>query len=266
MPAYRVGAVAYHPRVVTIWEGFRSWFAAQDFQVEYSSTQPTSASFGRTVRRTKKSTSPGIRISLTSARCRGGAYPGRWRCANAAGRLDEPRPKLRGTPMGLETLRDKRVGFGDSDSPQAYILPIYAMKQQGLDPFSDLQLDRLDRDVGKHGDTGGAEIAQLERLRYGELDSCIISDPTLKALEATGNAADLDIAWTTPPFHHCNFTALDHSRAEHTRFTDLLEEMHTDPALREPMRLESVNRWVEADPSGYADLIQAVQSGLAPPQ
>src|SRR5262252_8101651 len=36
MSAYRVGAVAYHPRVVTIWEAFRSWFAEQGFPVEHT--------------------------------------------------------------------------------------------------------------------------------------------------------------------------------------------------------------------------------------
>src|SRR3954451_11004521 len=34
MAAYRVSAVAYHPRVVTIWDAFERWFAAQGFPVE----------------------------------------------------------------------------------------------------------------------------------------------------------------------------------------------------------------------------------------
>src|SRR5947207_167208 len=30
-----LGAVAYDPKVVTIWEGFRAWFAARDFDFDY---------------------------------------------------------------------------------------------------------------------------------------------------------------------------------------------------------------------------------------
>ena len=30
-----LGAVAYDPKVVTIWEGFRDWFAAQGFAFDY---------------------------------------------------------------------------------------------------------------------------------------------------------------------------------------------------------------------------------------
>src|SRR6266436_207118 len=30
-----VGAVAYHPRVVTVWEGFRPYFAARGLDVDY---------------------------------------------------------------------------------------------------------------------------------------------------------------------------------------------------------------------------------------
>ena len=30
-----MGAVAYDPKVVTIWDGFRRWFAEQDFDFDY---------------------------------------------------------------------------------------------------------------------------------------------------------------------------------------------------------------------------------------
>ena len=30
-----MGAVAYDPKVVTIWDGFRRWFAEQDFGFDY---------------------------------------------------------------------------------------------------------------------------------------------------------------------------------------------------------------------------------------
>jgi len=30
-----MGAVAYDPKVVTIWDGFRRWFAEQDFDFDF---------------------------------------------------------------------------------------------------------------------------------------------------------------------------------------------------------------------------------------
>ena len=30
-----LGAVAYDPKVITIWEGFRAWFGAQDYDFDY---------------------------------------------------------------------------------------------------------------------------------------------------------------------------------------------------------------------------------------
>src|SRR3954469_17609752 len=35
MTALRLGAVAYDPKVVTIWEGFKDWFATQGFEFDY---------------------------------------------------------------------------------------------------------------------------------------------------------------------------------------------------------------------------------------
>jgi hypothetical protein len=32
---FTLGAVAYDPKVVTIWEGFKDWFAARDFAFDY---------------------------------------------------------------------------------------------------------------------------------------------------------------------------------------------------------------------------------------
>ena len=68
------------------------------------------------------------------------------------------------------------------------------------------------------------------------------------------------MAWTSPPFHHCNFTRLDSSTASHGAFHALLVSMDAaDPALSEAMRLENVNRWVDGEEAGYVDLAEAVR-------
>jgi phosphonate transport system substrate-binding protein len=161
----------------------------------------------------------------------------------------------------LRDLRGRRVGFGDADSPQAHILPVHALRNEGFDPESDCVATRLDRDLGKHGDTGGAELAQLARVRAGELDACVVSSLTLDAVRRLGDSDGLRELWASPPFHHCCFTVVG-ADERHARFRELLLSMDiADPTLCEPMELEHVNRWLPFDPSGYRDLIAAVRAG-----
>jgi phosphonate transport system substrate-binding protein len=256
---YRVGAVAYHPRVATIWEDFRRWFAGQGFALDYTLYATYDAQvhalLAGEIDAAWNTNLAYVQVSERSGvACR--ALAMRDTDRNWTSHAVVPS----GAATGLESLRGKRVGFGDSDSPQAWILPAFAMRREGLDPETDLQAERLDRDLGKHGDTGRAELAQVERLRAGELDACIVSNWTLKALRDQGDGNGLDVAWTSPPFHHCNFTVLEGSAADSDAFRALLLSMDAaDPALCEPMRLENVNRWLEGDESGYADLVEAVR-------
>jgi phosphonate transport system substrate-binding protein len=263
LSAYRVGAVAYHPRVVTIWEGFRDWFAARGLPLDYV-LFPTYEAQLDALFASEIDVAWNTNLAYVRSRERAGG------ACHALAMRDTDRDWTSvalvpvGAQTGLDALRGKRVGFGDTDSPQAWILPAFALRRQGVDPEHDLVAERLDRDLGKHGDTGGSELAQLERLRGGELDACIVSTPTLETLRGAGEAGDVAVAWTSPPFHHCNFTALDGSTANHERFRKLLFEMTpADEEIREPMRLESVNRWVEGDEAGYADLIEAVRTCAA---
>jgi phosphonate transport system substrate-binding protein len=261
---YRVGAVAYKAQVVTIWEAFRQWFRERGFPLEYvlfSTYDEQVAALQRGWIDVAWNTNLAYVATLaaTAGRCRPIAMRDTDR--NWTSHLIVP-ARSPAVEHGLRGMVGARIGFGDTDSPQAWLLPAYAMRREGFDPLIGARGERLDRDVGKHGDTGGAEFAQLERLRAGELDGCVVSDPTWAAVREAGADKGFVIAWTTPPFHHCNFTTLEESTADHEGFVRLLFSMDEhDPQIREPMRLEYVHRWVEPDLSGYVDLIAAV--GLA---
>jgi phosphonate transport system substrate-binding protein len=258
---YLVGAVAYHPRVVSIWEDFRRWFRDRDFPLEYVLYSTYEAQVDALLNGevdTAWNTNlahvqTGLRVGKS---CRGLAMRDTDRNWTSLALVPT------GTPNGVEALRGKRVGFGDSDSPQAWILPAHALRRQGVDPETDMTAERLDRDVGKHGDTGQAELMQVARLRAGELDACVVSSVTYDAVARLGDAQGLRVVWTSPPFHHCNFTVLEESAADHDRFVELLLSMDAaDPKLCEPMELEYVNRWVDVDLAGYRDLVDAVRAG-----
>lgn len=258
---YRLGAVVYHPKVEQIWAEFGAWLAEQGLglDVRYfdSYEDQVEALLGGELDTAWDTNLAHVQVlehtgGTASALAMRDTDRG-WRSLLVA-RADAG---LR----TLEDLRGRRVGFGDSDSPQAHILPVHALRAQGFDPAADCVATRLDRDVGKHGDTGGAELAQLARVRAGELDACVVSSVTFDAIERLGDADELATVWTSPPFHHCCFTVLG-ADERHERFGALLRSMDvSDPRLCEPMQLEYVNRWLPFDDSGYRDLIAAVRAG-----
>jgi ABC-type phosphate/phosphonate transport system substrate-binding protein len=260
--AYRLGAVVYHPKVEQIWQEFSAWFADQglDLVPRYydryedqvddlldgvlDTAWNTNLAHVRVLERTG-----GTACALAMRDTDRG-----WR-SHLVARADADIGRV-------EDLIGRRVGFGDADSPQAHILPVHALRAVGVDPARDFRAERLDRDLGKHGDTGGAELAQLARVRVGELDACVVSSVTLDAVHRLGDGGELTTVWTSPPFHHCCFSVLDDSGEAHRRLRRLLFSMDvTDPRLCEPMELEYVNRWVAFDPDGYRDLIAAVAAG-----
>ena len=261
MTGYRLGAVVYHPKVEQIWHEFGTWFSEQGFALapryyDRYEDQVDDLVSGRL----DSAWNTNLAHVLTLRRTDG--------TAGALAMRDTDRGWhsriVALADSGLSTLGDlrgRRLGFGDADSPQAQILPVHALRAQGWDPLRDFRATRLDRDLGKHGDTGGAELAQLARVRAGELDACVLSSVIFDAVARLGGASDLVTLWRSPPFHHCCFTVV-RDDARHARFAELLFSMDAaDPTLCEPMELEFVNRWVPFDGSGYRDLAEAVRSG-----
>ena len=262
MAGYRLGAVVYHPKVEQIWSEFSSWFADQGLDLRaryYDSYEAQVDDLLDGALDTAWNTNLAHVRVLQRTDGRAGALAMRdtdrgWR-SHLVARAD-------GDVRQLSDLRGRRVGFGDADSPQAHIMPVHALRAEGVDPDRDFRAQRLDRDLGKHGDTGGAELAQLARVRAGVLDASVISSVTLDAVSRLGDASEIATIWTSPPFHHCCFSVLDDGGEAHERFRTLLFGMDvTDPRLCEPMELEYVNRWVPFDRTGYAELEAAVAAG-----
>jgi phosphonate transport system substrate-binding protein len=266
--AYRIGAVVYHEKVHDIWAAFSDWFATEGFPIAVTyhddyETQVDTLLAGRI----DTGWNTNLAYAHTLARSDGNAVPIAmrdtdlgWR-SHLVVRADHP-------AQTLHDLRGATVGFGDADSPQAHLLPVYGMRRDGLDPTRDLHATRLDRDLGKHGDTGSAELAQLARVRAGELDACVLSSVVLDAITRLGDVDALRIVWTSRPFNHCNFTVLTPgsgaSAARHDQFAALLLSMDaSDPKLCEPMQLEMVNAWIPPQTDGYTDLLDALHAGPA---
>lgn len=263
-----VGAVAYHPRIVTIWERFRSYFAQAGAPTDYL----LYSSYER----------------LVDAVLAGEVEIG-WNTNTAFVALERRLGRearilgMRDVDAGFATvivtrrgeafdaapaLAGRRLALGSRDSGHAAILPLHHLRRQGLDAAADCELVRFDSDLGKHGDTGDSELRVVQAVAEGTADAGALGDATWAAFRAAGLPAtrELEIAWRSPTYCHCNFTALpelDPALAERWRAA-LLAMDRDDPSLREAMDLEGVRRWLPGDRAGYADLFAAIEERDGP--
>jgi ABC-type phosphate/phosphonate transport system substrate-binding protein len=163
----------------------------------------------------------------------------------------------RGEALGqLDELDGKRLALGSRDSGHAAILPLHWVGLAGVEP----RLVRFDSDLGKHGDTGDSELRVAEAVSRGDADAGALGDATWVALRAEGHPAvsELELAWRSPTYYHCNFTALP--EFDGRAWSDALLAMsYDDPTLRSAMDLEGVRRWLPADKRGYETLTDAMR-------
>jgi len=262
----RIGAVSYHPRVVTIWEKFIEHFEHSGVPIDYIlySNYPR----------------------LVSAVLDGDVEIG-WNTNTAFVELEqqlgEQAPILgmrdidaeyatviltrRGEGFEqAEQLSGRRLALGSRDSGHAAILPLYYLRQQGFDAETGCELIRFDTDIGKHGDTGDSELRVVRAIARGEADAGAIGEPTLAAFrgERLAELADIEVSWRSPTYYHCNFTALPTLDRELTqRWSEALLAMsYDDPQMRPAMTLEGVKQWLPGDRSGYEALADAMRQTL----
>jgi ABC-type phosphate/phosphonate transport system substrate-binding protein len=260
-----LGAVAYDPKVVTIWEGFKGWFAERGLPFDF-------VLYSNYERQVEGHFAGQFDVAWNS--------PLAWieteRLAAARG-LDAQAIAMRDTDRDLTSvvivrsdskirsigdLRGKRVAAGAPDSPQATLIPLLHFAEQGLEPGTDFELRRHDLLIGKHGDHIGGEREAVRALMSGDADAACLIDGNflLFAQEGTLPAGASRILSTTEPYDHCNMTILgDGGDASLQRFRDLLLGMsYEDPAVRPLLDMEGLKRWLPGRTRGYAQLGRAV--------
>lgn len=260
-----LGAVAYDPKVVTIWEGFKTWFAKHDLAFDF------------------------ILYSNYESQVEGhfaGHYDVAWnsplawiqaeRVAKARGRTAEA-IAMRDTDQdltsvivvredsgikSLEDLRGKTIGVGAGDSPQATLIPLNHIAEAGLKRDDDFRVRPFDRLVGKHGDHIGGERDAAKALMVGEVDAACMIDGNhlLFGQEGTLPSGQTRIISQTAPYDHCCFTVLDDApEPEIERFVELLMGMsYADPEVRPLLDLEGLKAWRAGRVEGFEQLNEAV--------
>src|SRR4051812_11789300 len=260
-----MGAVAYDPKVVTIWDGFRRWFAQRDFDFDYVlysnyERQVEDLVAGRIhaawnsplawVRARRLGEAQGVGVSALTMR-----DSDRDLTSVVVVRADSP-------VTGVDGLRGRLVGTGAIDSPQATLLPLHHLQGQGLTPGTDFDVRRFDVGVGLHGDHVGGERAAAAALAAGEVDAACMIDANhlLFTREGTLASGATRMLTQTGPYDHCNMTVTDAGPAATLgRFGELLLAMdYGDPEVRPLLDLEGLKQWKDGRTGGYAALEAAV--------
>jgi phosphonate transport system substrate-binding protein len=260
-----MGAVAYDPKVVRIWDGFRRWFAGHGLAFDY-------VLYSNYERQVEDLVAGRIDAAWNS--------PLAWVRARRLGEAQGVGVRaltMRDTDCDLTTvvvvradsgitepehLRGRLVATGAIDSPQATLLALHHLHRLGLIPGLDFEVRRFDIGVGLHGDHIGGERDAAAALAAGEVDAACMIDANhlLFTREGTLSSAATRVLTQTGPYDHCNMTVTDAGPGTVlARFRELLLAMdYGDPEVRPLLDLEGLKQWKDGRATGYAALESAV--------
>src|SRR6201989_3169790 len=233
-----LGAVAYTPKGVTIWEGMRRYFHEEaHLPVEVVLFQSYEAQVMALLAHSGDA-APRIDIAWNTnlAFLQADEWSGHACRAIAMRDTDlgwmTKIVAVSGGPIStLADLKNRTLALGSRDSGHAAILPVHFLQQQGMREGSDYRTLRFDSDVGKHGDTGTSEVEVVRAVLDGRADAGAIGSPfwnKLRSERLVPEGAPTEI-WTSPPYNHCMFTARpDLDPGLQQRFAEALAEMNYD--------------------------------------
>jgi phosphonate transport system substrate-binding protein len=261
-----VGAVAYDPKVVPIWEGMRRYFHEEaHLPVEVVLFQSYETQVSALL---AEPGAPSIDIAWNTnlAYLQADAWSAH-RCRPIAMRDTDVGwttkiVAVSGGPVdGLEDVRNSTLALGSRDSGHAAILPVHFLETEKLIEGRDYRTLRFNSDLGKHGDTGTSEVEVVRAVLDGRAEAGAIGSPfwnTVRAQRLVPDGALTEI-WTSPPYNHCMFTAHpDFDLALERRFAEALFAMSYDnPNHRTVLEAEGLRRWVAPQLEGYQALRNA---------
>jgi ABC-type phosphate/phosphonate transport system substrate-binding protein len=257
-----VGAVAYDPKVVTIWEGMRRYFHEEaDLPIEVVLFQSYEMQIAALLAGPADLT-PRIDIAWNTnlAYLQADSWSDH-RCRPIAMRDTDlgwvtKIIAVSGGPVSeLPHVKGRTLALGSRDSGHAAVLPVYFLEREGLREGRDYRTLRFDSDVGKHGDTGASEVEVVRAVLDGSADAGAIGSPFWAKVRAErlvpGGA--LSEVWTSPPYNHCMFTSSpDLDPSVQRRFADALgDELRQSCSPRGSRRRGSASlggaaaRWIQ---------------------
>lgn len=258
-----LGAVAYDPKVVTIWERIRDHFQESGVPMDF-------ALFSNYERQVEALLAGHVDIAWNTPLAHVRVQKRTDGESLSLGMRDSDRDfrshlvvRKDARISGLGDLRGKTLAVGSRDSTQARILPLQLLKEAGVD-LDHVKILAFDTDLGKHGDTGTSELDVLRAVEDGRAHAGVVGDLIWVSESAAGrvDAAKVEAIWTSPGYDHCMFDALPTlSRAKIDAFQRVLFAMSwDDPRHRPILELEGLKEWMPARQEGYRSLIRALDA------
>lgn len=249
-----LGAVAYDPKVVTIWDGFRRWLRGRGVPFDYIlysnyERQVDDLLAGRVDLawnsplawvRSRRATPQAEAILMRDT--------DRDLTSVIVVRADSP-------VRSVDELKGGTIATGAIDSPQGTLLPLGALG--GVD----VAVRRFEVGVGLHGDHIGGERDAARAVVAGEVDAACMLDANhlLFGREGTIPPGSTRIVAQTAPFDHCNMTLVGSNSPYVKPFVDALLAMdYADEEVRPLLDLEGLKQWLPGRTEGYAQLEAAV--------
>jgi len=263
-----LGAVAYNPKVVTIWEGMRTYLHEEAhlpvevvlFQSYEAQVLALLANPGENVPRIDIAWNTNLAY-LQSDEWSGHACRAIAMRDTDLGWMTKIVAPTGGPINSLADLKNRTLALGSRDSGHAAILPVYYLEQEGMREGRDYRALRFDSDVGKHGDTGTSEVEVVRTVLDGRADAGAIGSPFWNTVRGEHLVPEggLREIWSSPAYNHCMFTARpDLDREQERRFVQALLAMSYDnPVHRSVLEAEGLKRWLAPHLDGYGELRQA---------
>lgn len=160
-------------------------------------------------------------------------------------------------------LKNKKIGFGAIDSPQARLIPIISLKENNLEYNKDYKEVLFNIGVGLHGDHEGGEKDALLAMIKKEVDASVTTTNNWNLWVSNGtiDTGILEIVHTTTLYDHCIFTIRENfSNDLLAAFEDGLAKMnYENPEHKEMMDLEGLKKWVPGRTNFYKQLRDSIK-------
>ncbi len=257
----RIGAVAYAPAAVTIFQGLTRYLSKHGLPsdyVLYSNYDSLTAALAR------HEVDIAWNTPLAHAQ-----FHVQNHCSSQALVMRDVDVGVRSTLVAradsnihkLSDLTGRQLILGSSQAAEATVLPLFYLEKEGID-FSQVKIVSLDAEVDGQGNPCASPQHVLQALRDGRGDAGIITAELWSCVkDQLVPSGSLVQIWTSPPFSHCVFTAdtsFDPERA--AQFTKLMQEMDNDQrAQLDVMRLEGTKKWLKGSHDGFTDLVEALR-------
>jgi ABC-type phosphate/phosphonate transport system substrate-binding protein len=258
----RIGAVAYSPAAVTIFEDIRRYFGRNGMPVDYVLYSNYDA---LTEAMLNKQVDIAWNTPLAHAQ-----YHRKAGNASQALVMRDVDCNFRSVLVvradaNVRTLGDlngKTLILGSWQAAEATVLPMYFLERQGQN-LDRVSVRSLDGRVDLRGNPCSGESHVLAAVRENRGQAGIIGERLWKHLSQhqPDQVSGLRAIWVSPPFSHCVFTASkDFDKGLAGRFTGLMLAMDPNASLTaEAMRLEGTRKWVAGSQEGFQELLKALQ-------